>query len=72
MLEAIRDEAYQGSYGRDRSGDMTHCTSSKTEDSCYCNGVGLIAFVDDSLQKWDSRDRYTNDTMTGSVRARRL
>jgi hypothetical protein len=56
MLEAIRDEAYQGSYCRDRSGDMTHRTSGKPEDSCPCNGVGLIAAVDNSPQKRDSRN----------------
>jgi hypothetical protein len=56
MLESIRDEAYEGSYRRDRSGDMTHCTSGKPEDSCPCNGVGLIAAVNDSLQKRDSRN----------------
>lgn len=56
MLEAIRDEAYQGSYCGDRSGDMTHRTSGKPKDSCRCNGVGLIAAVDNSPQKRDSRN----------------
>ena len=56
MLEAVHDEAYQGSYRGDRGGDMTHCTSGEPEDSCPCNGVGLIAAVDDSLKKRDSRN----------------
>jgi hypothetical protein len=56
MLEAVHDEAYQGSYRGDRGSDMTHCTSGEPEDSCPCNGVGLIAAVDDSLKKRDSRN----------------